>query len=43
LRRHDGWLKINSVLPARWSSIRSSVTASARHQNQSINQIDPRA
>jgi len=34
LRRHDGWLKINSVLPARWSSIRSSVTASARHQNQ---------
>ena len=33
LRRHDGWLKINSVLPARWSSIRSSVTAPARHQS----------
>ncbi len=44
LRRHDGWLKINSVLPAPWSSIRSSVTASARVTKiKSINQIDPRA
>lgn len=38
--RHDGWLKINSVLPARRASIRSSVTAPARHHS---NQIDPRA